>query len=82
MSTKPDTPPDIPVLTERMNGPEQVYVMNVTHVVVTNIDISLWRMVELMVKASIAVIPAAIIIAFIYMIGMAFLAGFSGVVKP
>ena len=74
MSTKPDTPSDIPVLTEKINGPEEVYVMNVTHVVVKNIDISFWRMVELMVKAVFAVIPAAIIVAVFIYLGIIFLA--------
>jgi hypothetical protein len=41
------------------------------HVVVTNVDISFWNMVQLLVKLTFAVIPAAIIIALV----VAFAAG-------
>ena len=54
-----------------MNGPDQ-------HIVVTDLRIPFLRLVVFFVKASLAAIPAAIIVAFVIMLLTAIIAGLAG----
>lgn len=60
----------------KMGGEWGVYVKlgdKPAEVVVRNIDIGFWRMVELMVKFALAIIPAAVLLGFIVFGGLSIL---------
>jgi len=54
-----------------MNGPDQ-------HIVVTDLRIPFLRLVVFFIKASLAAIPAVIVVAFVIMLLTAIIAGLAG----